>query len=58
MPKTIKKHYETIPKINTSNYFFKALFQEKKDNFFRNCYRSDKFLTSEKEENEHNFLDH
>ena len=30
----LKKHYETIHKINTFNYFLKALFQEKKDNFF------------------------
>ena len=54
-----KIHYENKHKVNSANYYFKALFGQKKDKFFnRKCYRCESFLTSEREEKEHNFLNH
>ena len=51
------KHYITDHKINTANWFFKALFKEKKGHFFsRKCYRCETFLTRKSEEKRHIFL--
>ena len=51
---SLKTHYEIF-----HNWFYKALFEENKEDFFgRKCYRCESFLTSEREEKEHNFLFH
>ena len=56
---SLKSHYKLFHKINTSNWFFKALFEENKGDFFsRKCYHFEKFLTSRLEEKQHNFLEH
>ena len=55
----MKSHYKLFHKINTSNWFFQALFEENKGDFFcGKCYRCEKFLTNRLEEKQHNFLEH
>ena len=58
-PKFFESHYKLFHKINTSNWFLKALFEESKGNFFcRKYYRCEKFLTNRSEEKQHDFLKH
>ena len=56
---SLKSHYRLEHKLNPNNWFFRAIFEEDKEDFFlRRCCRCDKFLTSRSDEKQHNFLFH
>ena len=56
---SLKNHYIARHKINPTNWFFKALFEDNVDRFFvRKCYCCKQFLTSRGKEKTHNFLKH
>ena len=55
----MREHYENQHQVDKNNFFYKALFAEKKRNFtFRKCFRCESFLVNEKQERKHNSLRH
>ena len=55
----LKKHYLNQHRINSKNYFLKALFEKDNEIFsFRKCYRYHDLITSRSEEIQHNFIKH
>ena len=56
---SLKSHYKFEYKLSPSNWFFRALFEEGKEDFFlRRCYSCDKFLTSRSDKKQNIFLFH
>ena len=56
---SLQKHYIDKHKINSTNWFFKALFKKVNNGFsVRKCYCCEQFLTRRNEEKSHNFLKH
>ena len=56
---SLQNHDIDRHEINSSNWFFKALFKEDNNRFFvRKCYWCEQFLSSQSEEKTHNFLNH
>ena len=56
---SLQNQYIDRHKINSSNWFFKALFKKDNNKFFiKKCYRCEQFLTSRNKEKIHKFLKH
>ena len=57
---SLQSHYIETHGVNSTNWFFKALFKKKnKSKFFvRKCYRCNEIFTSQNQEKNHNFVKH